>query len=144
MMWLVVTVARMASSSMTLRKSKTATPLQIWEITGGNTSYFFCAFLPIDKSGRTLLYLARISICQVISTFFCENAADPNIRSYSRMQRAGAGGLGPNFRSVYPICKIFATSSDLSYAFISPEKWPRRADRESAYSLSYKVKWPVG
>ena len=65
---------------------------------------------------------ARISICQVISTFFCENAAEANIRSDSRIQRAGVGRPGPNFRSVYPIWKIFATSSDLSYAFNFPVK----------------------
>ena len=93
---------------------------------------------------------ARISICQVISTFFYENAADSLKRSDSRIQRAGVGRAGvgrpgPNFRPVYPICKFFATSSDFSYALNFPVKLgPRRADRESAYSLSYKVKWPVG
>lgn len=140
MMWLVVTVARMASFSMTLRKSKTATRWMTSVRIGGETPCRGLFFLAC----RRLTSLAGISICQVVSTFFCENAAGPNIRSYSRIQRAGAGGLGPNFRSVYPICKFFATSSDFSYASISPEKWPRRADRESAYSLSYKVKWPVG
>lgn len=65
---------------------------------------------------------ARISICQGISTFFCENAAGANIRSVSRIQRAGAGGLGPIFRPVYPICKFFTTSSDLSYALNFPVK----------------------
>ena len=65
---------------------------------------------------------ARFSICQVISTFFCENAAEANIRSVSRIQRAGVGRPGPNFRSVYPICKFFATSSDFSYALDFPVK----------------------
>ena len=88
---------------------------------------------------------ARISICQGISTFFCENAADPLKRSDSQNCRAADEGQGPIFRPVYPICKFFATSSDLSYALNFPVKLgPRRADRESAYSLSYKVKWPVG
>ena len=46
-------------------------------------------------------------------------------------QRAGVGRPGPIFRSVYPIWKIFATSSDLSYALNFPVKLgPRRADRE--------------
>ena len=65
---------------------------------------------------------ARISICQGISTFFCENAAGANIRSVSRIQRAGVGRPGPNFRSVYPICKFFATSSDFLYALDFPIK----------------------
>ena len=63
---------------------------------------------------------ARISICQGISTFFCENAAGANIRSDSRIQRAGVGRPGPNFRSVYPIWKISATSSDLHMALKIP------------------------
>ena len=38
------------------------------------------------------------------------------------IQRPGEGRPGPNFRSVYPIWKIFATSSDLSYALNFPVK----------------------
>ena len=78
---------------------------------------------------------ARISICQVISTFFCKNAADPLKRSDSQNQRAGEGRPGPIFRPVYPICKFFATSSDFSYALNFPENQPPSgADRESAYA----------
>lgn len=65
---------------------------------------------------------ARIWICQVISTFFCENAAGSLKRSDSQNCRAGNGSKGPNFRPVYPICKFFATSSDFSYAPDFPVK----------------------
>ena len=71
---------------------------------------------------RRLTSLAGISICQEVSAFFCENAAEANIRSVSRIQRAGDGSPGPIFRPVYPICKFFATSSDFSYALNFPVK----------------------
>ena len=89
-------------------------------------SFFF--ILPLDKCGPV----------------WYNNSGD---------QRAGVGRPGPNFRSVYPIWKIFATSSDFSYALNfpvkpgPPEGRPgilTRASIASAYGLSYKVKWPVG
>ena len=119
MMWLPVTAVMMVSFSTLLRKkSKTATRWMTLAGTGGETpagvSFLAC---------RRLASLAGISICQKVSTFFCENAADSLKRSDSRIQRAGEGRPGPNFRSVYPIWNFFATSSDFSYAFNFPVKW---------------------
>ena len=140
-MWLAVTVAKMASFSILSRKRlKTATRWTTSAGTGGETPAGVSFFLAC----RRLTSLAGISICQGISAFFCENAASSNIRSDSRIQRAGAGGLGPNFRSVYPICKFFATSSDLSYALNFPVKLgPRRADRESTLRERCERIWPL-
>lgn len=126
MMWLAVTAVMMVSfSTLSRKKSKTATRWMTLAGTGGETPAGVSFFLTC----RRLTSLAGISICQEVSAFFFENAASSNIRSDSRIQRAGVGRPGPNFRPVYPICKFFATSSDLSYAFIFPVKWPPTGGR---------------
>ena len=50
---------------------------------------------------------ARIWICQVISAFFCENAADPNNRSYSRNSTGRGGTSRPEFPTGIPHMQIF-------------------------------------
>ena len=139
-MWLAVTVAKMASFSILSRKRlKTATRWTTSAGTGGETPAGVSFFLAC----RRLTSLAGISICQGISAFFCENAASSNIRSDSRIQRAGEGRPGPIFRSVYPIWKIFATSSDFPYALKNPVKWPRSgADRY--YKKRPHMRGPIG
>lgn len=90
---------------------------------------------------RRLASLARFSICQVISELFSQNARTRSNVRISQNHRAGVGRPGPIFRPVTPICKFFATSSDLYMALNSPESQPsRRADRESSIWRPFLVK----
>jgi hypothetical protein len=102
------------------RNTKTNTRLPIWDTTGGENHQFFLCKLPIDKTCR-LWY------------------------------NKGGGSTGrerqwrPDFPIGIPICEIFATSSDFSYAPDFSRKgrgrsvrhmfylFPRRADRSTTF-----------
>ena len=59
-------------------------------------------------------------------------------------QRAGEGRPGPIFRSVYPICKFFATSSDPPYAPDFPVKWAPIGNRPVRTYAAQKLIKPIG
>ena len=77
-MWLAVTVARMAVS---LKNTKTNTPLPIWGGTGGENHQFFCANYLLTSWPR----------CGIIVV---------------GVERAADGGGVPNFRSHTPYAKF--------------------------------------
>ena len=119
MTWPAVTVARMVVS---LRSTKTNTPLPTLEIIGGENRQLFFLFLcglPIDKPA---------------SMWYNSNG----------VQRAGVGRPGPNSRSVPPYANFLLLLATFIWPqFFPKSQTPRKADRESAYVRFICVK-PIG
>jgi hypothetical protein len=103
---------------MTLRKSKTATRWMTLVRIGGETPAGVSFFWPAAdwRPWQEFRFVKRFQHFSAKMRPTRSNVRIP------KTQRAGEGRPGPIFRSVYPICKFFATSSDLSYALKNPVK----------------------